>query len=128
MRRKSQPGGGMPTGVRKTLVLPKTVKIDYVKGEAFIRLRDAAKLAGIPAPVLEMGQRLLKSGNTEGATFVLGTPELQAKANEIAQVFKSGLRKVGKVFGGGAPMVPKVWCDGEKIVCWYQERGVTKGK
>ncbi len=116
----------MPTGIPKSLELPKTLKIDYVKGEAFVKLRDAAKLAGIPPAVLEMGQRLLKSGNTEGATFVLGTPELKAKADEIVKVFRSGLRKVARAFGSG-DAAPKTYCDGEKIVCWYQE-GTKKGK
>lgn len=112
----------MPTGIPKWIEIPKSLKVEYVKGDAFVKLRDAAKLAGIPPVVLEMGQRLLRSGNTEGATFVLGTPDLKAKADDIMRVFKAGLRKVAKAFGTGG-LAPRTYCDGEKIVCWYQDGG-----
>ncbi|MGH7185779.1 MAG: hypothetical protein ACREIB_05835 [Pseudomonadota bacterium] len=103
-------------------ILPEKMKFEMISGVAFVKLKDAAKLAGIHPVVLEMGQRLLKKVDGEGAIFALGTAELQKHAEAIEAMIKAGLRKISKVFGPGGLAVKSVR-DGERLVFWYRTGG-----
>jgi hypothetical protein len=84
----------MPRGQATRVELPTNVKVEIIEGEGFIKIREAAKLGGVHPVVLEMGQRLLKNPGGAGAAFALATPELQKRADDIAKMFKTGLRRV----------------------------------
>ena len=99
-------------------VIPKNYKVQFLDGKAFIELKAAARLAGIPESVLEMGQRLLKRPDVEGGIFLLATSELQSKANEIEAIFRLGLRKIAKALGSGGLTV-KRYRDEGRLVFWY---------
>lgn len=109
----------MPKGERVKLRIPDTAKYQIVGGPEFVRLRDAARLAGIHPVVLEMGKELLTRIGGSGASFALATPELQKSADEIAKVFKGGLRRVAKALEPNKKIKLKAYRDGARLVFWY---------
>ena len=104
-------------------LLPEKVKIEYISGGAFIALKSASKLAGIHPAITEMGLTLLKKPN-EGGIYVLGTPEMLNKANEIELLFRDGLRRIAKIFGPGGQAV-KSYREENRLIFWY---GIPKVK
>ena len=90
-----------------------------VDGQSFVRMREAAKLSGVHPVALEMAQTLLKGAGNAGAAFVLGTPELVRRADDIAALFKAGLRKAAKAFDPDHKRKVKMHRDGQRLVFWY---------
>jgi hypothetical protein len=113
----------MPRGVKNatTADLP-ALTFEVVKGESFMQVKAAAKLAGIHPTILEMGQRLLKRPDGEGAEFTLGTPDLLRRANDIETMFVAGLKKVARALGPGGLSV-KCFRDEKRLVFWYAPGG-----
>jgi hypothetical protein len=110
----------MPKGVRKSrFELPAKLKLEYVKGEPFVKLKALAKLAGIPAPVIEMAERLLKTPDDEGGVFLLASQEMKDAAPQIESMFVDGLTRMAKCFGQKGTKV-KSFRDDDRIVCYYQ--------
>lgn len=107
----------MPKG--KAFKLPDGSKFQVVDGQSFVRLREAAKLAGIHPVVLEMAGELLKRIGGSGAAFALATPELQRNADEIASTFKTGLRRFAKAMEPTKKIKVKAYKDGQRLVFWY---------
>lgn len=95
------------------------VKVTTIDGDAFIRLRDASKVSSVHPVVLEMGQKLLKSIGGTGASFELGTREMQAKAAEIDKTIRLGLKRVAKLFEPNRQVKVKSARDGNRLVFWY---------
>lgn len=100
-------------------LLPNDAKWIVVDGQNFVRLREAAKLAGIHPVILEMGKELLTRIGGSGAAFALATPELQREADTIAKLFKAGLKRYAKAMEPNKKISPRVYRDGNRIVCWY---------
>lgn len=109
----------MPTGKASVSVLPRDAKFQIIDGQPFVRLRDAAKLAGIHPVVLEMGKELLTRVGGSGAAFALATPDLQRNAEAIAKVFKVGLRRLAKALEPTKKIKVKAYRDGRRLVFWY---------
>ena len=112
----------MPKGKRRnhTPVELPGLKIETVTGQKFIEIKAAAKLAGVHPVVLEVSQRLLRDPN-QGARFTLGTKEMQAKATEIEDMFRVGLKKVSKAMGHRYAV--RSHKDGDALVFWYATDG-----
>lgn len=108
----------MPKGQSVT-VIPRDAKFAIVDGANFVRLREAAKLAGIHPVVLEMGRELLTRIGGSGASFALATPELQKSAGEIAKTFKRGLRRFAKAMEPTKKIKLKAFREGSRLVFWY---------
>lgn len=106
-----------PRKVVSAFALPDSLKIEFIKGESFIRAKHAARLAGIHPAILEMGQKLLQSVDGQAGVFVLGNAEMKAKAHEIEALFVKGLRKVGQLFGPGVRV--KSTREGDRLLFWY---------
>ena len=98
--------------------LPAKMKVEYIKGPAFISLKRAAKLAGINSISLEIGQKLLTTVDGEGAILLLATPELIQRANDIEAIVRLDLRKIAKAIGPGGLSVKSVR-DADKLAFWY---------
>lgn len=109
----------MPKGKTTTVLVPRDAKFTLVDGQNFVRLREAAKLAGIHPVVLEMGKELLSRVGGSGAAFALATPELQKAADDIARTFKTGLRRVAKAMEPNKKIKLKAFRDGNRLVFWY---------
>lgn len=107
----------MPKGQR--LAIPDSAKFQIVDGQPFVRLREAAKLAGIHPVILEMGAELLKRVGGSGAAFALATPDLQKSADAIAKAFKVGLRRYAKAMEPMKKLKLKAYKDGARLVFWY---------
>lgn len=93
-------------------------KAAFINGEALMKVKDAAKIAGLHEAVLAMAQRLLADPSL-GGVWELGTPELKLHADGIKAKFLSGLRKVAKVLGPGG-LNAKALRDGDRLVFWYE--------
>jgi hypothetical protein len=106
-----------PRKVAAAFSLPDSLKIDFIKGESFIRAKQAARLAGIHPAILEMGQKLLQSVDGQAGVFVLGSQEMKTRAREIEELFVKGLRKVGRAFGSGVTV--KSSREGDRLLFWY---------
>ena len=104
---------------KKVFALPQALKIEYLKGQAFIELKAAARLAGIHPEILERARHLLASEGSECCSFKLATPELLKAANEIEALFRTGLNRVAKVFGSVRFRV-KSYRDETRLVFWYE--------
>jgi hypothetical protein len=109
----------MPKGKALATPLPRDAKFTIVDGQNFVRLREAAKLAGIHPVVLEMGKELLSRVGGSGASFALATPELQKAGDEIARTFKVGLRRFAKAMEPQKKIKLKAYRDGNRLVFWY---------
>lgn len=109
----------MPKGQAGRTLIPKDAQFQVVDGQNFVRLRDAAKLAGIHPVVLEMGAELLKRVGGSGASFALATPDLQRNGDDIAKVFKVGLRRFAKAMEPNKKIKLKAFKDGARLVFWY---------
>ena len=101
------------------LVIPVGSKFGMIAGETFVQLKAAAKLAGIHPVVLEMGQRLLKQPDSQGAAFDLATPEMLKRADDIEAMFVKGLKKVAGAFGSTPMNVKSYRDDKNRLVFWY---------
>lgn len=99
--------------------LPAEIKFQIVDGAAFVRLKEAAKLAGIHPVVLEMAAELLKRVNGSGASFALVTPDLQKNGLGIAAAFKSGLKRYAAAMEPTRKLKVKAYRDGNRLVFWY---------
>lgn len=99
--------------------LPKDAKFTVVDGQPFVRLRDAARLAGIQPVVLEMGQTLLSRVGGSGAAFALSTPELVRSSDDIIKTFKTGLRRYAKAMEPNQKIKLKAFREGQRLVFWY---------
>ena len=105
---------------KATQLIPATAQFAEINGQEFVRVREAAKLAGIHPVVLQMGQTLLNSVNLDrGATFVLGTPEMKARAADIQKVFTTGLRRVAKAFKPNVKYKVRSHRESGRLVFWY---------
>lgn len=102
-----------------TSLLPRDAKFTIVDGQNFVRLREAAKLAGIHPAVLEMGRELITRVGGSGAAFALATPELQRNAEPIAKMFKLGLRRFAKAMEPTKKIKLKAFREGQRLVFWY---------
>jgi hypothetical protein len=109
----------MPKAKVSTALLPRDAKFTIVDGQNFVRLREAAKLAGIHPVVLEMGKELLGRVGGSGASFALATPELQKAGEDIARTFKTGLRRFVKAMEPNKKIKLKAFRDGNRLVFWY---------
>src|SRR3990167_6037159 len=110
----------MPKGVRKCrFELPPKLKLEYIKGEKFLEMQAVSKLAGLPAPVVEMGQRLLKSPDEEGGVFMLVTQEMKDNAPQIEAIFTEGLTRIARLFGPKGTKV-RSFRDDDRCVWYYQ--------
>jgi hypothetical protein len=109
----------MPKGKIAAALLPKDAKFQVIDGQNFVRLRDAAKIAGIHPVVLEMGKELLSSVGGRGASFALATPELQKNADALIATFKGGLRRFAKAMEPNRKLKLKAFRDGQRLVFWY---------
>jgi hypothetical protein len=108
----------MTKGVKAISVLPEKFTLEYVKGEPFIKLASAAKLAKIHPVILEMGQNLLKNPQQAGI-FILGNAELKRKVNDIEREFVRGLRKILLIFGGNKRMKVSSYLSEDRLHFWY---------
>ena len=114
----------MPKGVRKCrFELPPKLKLEYIKGEKFLEMQAVSKLAGLPAPVIEMGQRLLKSPDEEGGVFMLVTQEMKDNAPQIEAIFTEGLTRIARLFGPKGTKV-RSFRDDDRCVWYYQLKRV----
>lgn len=104
----------------KGIPLPEKLTFESINGQDFMKVKSAAKLAGIHPDVLTVGKRLLSSSAGEAFVFKLGTPDMVAKADAIEAFFVKGLRKVAKAFGGGKP---KSYLDRDqkRLVFWIDK-------
>lgn len=110
---------------KSNLVLPEKLKFESISGKQFIQVKSAAKLAGIHPVILEMGKKLMESVDGQAASFLLGTPEMLKKANEIENEFNKGLKKVAKAFGNSFSI--KSYRDDNKLYFWYTQGWSRKG-
>lgn len=102
---------------RQTLSIPVNLKFEILKGEAFMRVRQAAKLAGLHPAILEMGQRLLQHAEAEAGVFQLATPEMKAKGDAIEEAFVKGLRRVARALGQNVNV--RSVREGDRLTFWY---------
>ena len=102
-----------------------TVKI--IKGDEFIRVRDAAKLAGIHPAIVEMGHKLLADVGKAGGAFELGDASLKARAADIEAAFVVGLRRIAKVFAK-EPLSVKSARGDDRLSFWYQPSWARKAQ
>lgn len=100
-------------------ILPSTTRFGIIDGEEFVRLRDAAKLAGIHPTCLSMGKELLTQIGGRGVSLALATPELQRAAPDLIKAFKTGLRKVAKAYEPNKKLKLKAFREGNRLVFWY---------
>lgn len=109
----------MPKGQK--FKLPGGCKFQVVDGQDFIRLRDAAKLSGISATVLEMGKELITRVGGSGVAFPLSTPELQKASDQVAATIKLGLRRFAKAMEPNRGLKVKAFKDprNSRLVFWY---------
>lgn len=102
-----------------TTLIPRGAQFAEINGVDFVRIREAAKLAGLPPLVLQMGQRLLDCANLEkGVKFDLDTPDLKARGADLQKFFKTGLTRVVKALKPNVAYHVKAHRDGAKIVFW----------
>ena len=73
------------------------LKIEYVKGEQFIPIKQAAKFAGIHQVALDMANYLMPRAGSEAARFKLGTPEMKENAESIYSMLMKDLQKAIKL-------------------------------
>jgi hypothetical protein len=104
---------------KRVSLIPDGAKFQTVDGQDFVRLRDAAKIAGIHPVVLEMGKQLLSRVGGSGASFALATADLQRNADAIAKQFKVGLRRFAKAMEPNRKIKLKAFRDGQRLVFWY---------
>ena len=108
-------------GPKRKIELP-NAKIEYIQGQPFLKLKEAAKLAGIHPVILEMGKRLLARPDVEGGVFPLKGPEMQKNADAIEQQFVWGLRKIAKALSA-IPLRVKSVREEERLVFFYAVSG-----
>lgn len=113
----------MPKGKANAVQIPTDARFAIVDGEQFVRLRDAAKLAGIHPTVLAMGKELLTRVGGSGAAFALATPDLQRSASDVAKQFKTGLRRYAKAMEPQRKIRLRAFKDGARLVFWYYTTG-----
>ena len=98
--------------------LPTGIRFETIDGGKFMQVKAAARMAGIHPVILEMGQRLLKSQDREGAAFVLATPEMQKRGDDIEAMIVKGLKRVAKASNTGAVNV-KSYRQNDRLTFWY---------
>jgi len=103
-----------------TFELPQDLKIESINGEQFMKVRAAARLAGVHPAVLSMGQRLLKESG-QGSYFKLADPKMVSNAAAIETSMLRDLKRVVRALAGkGHKAKSYLDYDQKRIVFWVE--------
>lgn len=101
-----------------SIEIPLAAKFVTIDGDAFVSVRDAAKVAKLHPVAFSMAGELLKGIGSRGCAFLLETPELQANGTAIEKRLVKDLRKSVKKLEPGRKIKAKSRRAEDRIVFW----------